>query len=124
MADSPDVLAQLGIKISTLIAGFSGGIAYYYFEGSKRIERSYVGRAVDTLVSGTIGSFMAVYLAPLALEYFHVKAEEVNIQTGAGFLVGLTGIHLGHGLIRLAAAWSKNPFVITRKLPGGGPPSP
>jgi len=118
MADAPDLLAQLGIKVSTLVAGFSGGIAYYYFEGSKRIERSYVGRAVDTLVSGTIGSFMAVYLAPLALEYFHVKAEETNIQTGAGFLVGLTGIHIGHGLIRLAAAWSRRPFLPSRDNPG------
>lgn len=106
-----DLFTQLGIKVSTLIAGFSGGIAYYYFEGSKKIQRSYVGRTVDTLVSGTVGSFMAVYLAPLFLLYFNFEPTDVNIQTGAGFIVGLTGIHIGHGLIRLAAAWSKNPFI-------------
>lgn len=111
----PDLLSQLGIKISTLIAGFSGGIAYYYFEGSKKIERSYIGRALDTFVSGTIGSFMAVYLAPLFLRYFNFE-DDVSIQTGAGFIVGLTGIHIGHGLIRLAAAWAKNPFAPKRSL--------
>ena len=114
MTEPVDLLAQLGIKISTLIAGFSGGIAYYYFEGAKKIQRSYAGRAVDTIVSGTVGSFMAVYLAPLFLRYFDFEPSDVSIQTGAGFLVGLTGIHIGHGLIRLAAAWSRNPFLPKR----------
>lgn len=111
MIDQNDLLAQLGIKISTLIAGFSGGIAYYYFEGSKRVQRSYFGRVIDTLVSGFVGSLMAVYVAPLILYYWKVPPNEINIQTGAGFIVGLTGIHIGHGIIRFVAGWSRNPFI-------------
>ena len=115
MADPIDLLAALGIKVSTLIAGFSGGIVYYYLEGSKKIEKSYAGKAFDTFVSGFVGSVMAVYVAPLGLLWFKVPSDAVEIQTGAGFVVGITGIYIGHGVIRLAANWSKNPTIPGRK---------
>lgn len=120
MIDPNDTLAGLGIKVSTLIAGFSGGLMYYYLEGSKKVEKSYIGRALDSFVSGVMGSLMAVYVAPLILHYWQVDPTAVEVQTGVGFLVGMTGIFIGHGIIRIMANWAKNPFIPGKFTPPNG----
>lgn len=115
MIDPTDQLAVLGIKVSTMIAGFSGGLVFAYLEGTKKINESRGKRILDSITSGIIGSIMAVYIAPLGLLWFRVSEDALEIQTGAGFITGMTGIYIGHGLIRIAAGWSKNPTLPGRE---------
>jgi hypothetical protein len=102
-------LALLGIKTSTLIAGFSGGLAHHYLVGGKKMNLSRFGRTLDAFASGGVGSFFAVYLAPLFLHYYKFPRNDVEISTGVGFVVGIIGLYIGHGLIRLAAGWADKP---------------
>lgn len=104
-------LALLGIKTSTLIAGFSGGLAHHYLVGNKKVAKSALGSALDALASGGVGSFFAVYLAPLVLHYYKFPKDDVEISTGVGFVMGVVGLYIGHGLIRLAAGWADKPTL-------------
>lgn len=104
-------LALLGIKTSTLIAGFSGGLAHYYLKGGSKVEKSRIARAFDAMAMGGVGSFFAIYIAPLVLRYYKFPKDEVEISTGIGFIVGLTGLYIGHGLVRLAAGWAEKPSL-------------
>jgi Na+/H+ antiporter NhaC len=104
-------LALLGIKTSTLIAGFSGGLAHYYLVGGKNVAKSPTARALDALMMGGVGSFFAIYIAPLVLHYYSFPREDVEISTGIGFIVGLTGLYIGHGIVRLAAGWAEKPSI-------------
>lgn len=106
-----DQLALLGIKTSALIAGFSGGLSHYYLKGAHKTDRSLGWRIMDAMTMGGVGSFFAMYLAPLAVKYYNLDKTDLEITTGVGFIVGMLGVYIGQGLIRFAAGWAEKPTL-------------
>jgi hypothetical protein len=108
-----DALSQLGIKLSTLVSGFAGGMFYYYINGSKQSKINLVQTVLEAVISGMMGGIFAVYMTPLAMWYFSIP-NSVEISAGAGFVVGLIGFVAGRGIVRLVEKWAKDPYIPTK----------
>lgn len=105
-----DPLDKLGIKLYLLIAGFAGGIV----AGSLRQPRDgdrWHNRVIDTVISAIVGSLMSVYLAPFAIHWWNLPTSDISIQTGIGFLFGITGMVVASGIMKYAHQWARNPHI-------------
>jgi len=77
------VSATLGIKLSTTIAGFAGGVVSLAF-----IQNLNRTQAIGAVVVGTL---TAAYLTPAALEHFNLGPE---LNNGAAFVIGLCAMSI------------------------------
>ncbi len=93
----------LGVKLSLLVSGILGGVV-----------RPMV------LGGGWMASFFSAFAGGVASAYFTVpitysKMNYLDIPEGTvGFIVGLTGMSLCEGIIRIGRIWARKPV-----LPGG-----
>ena len=75
--------SYVGINTLLLLAGLAGGVvSLSYIKPLNKIQ------ACTAVLSGAL---MANYLTPLALWWAKIPQE---FELGAGFLIGLTGMHL------------------------------
>jgi hypothetical protein len=77
------VTATLGLKLSTTLAGFAGGVVSLAF-----IQNLNRTQAVGAVVVGTL---TAAYLTPAALEHFNLGPE---LNNGAAFVIGLCAMSI------------------------------
>ncbi|PMQ04178.1 hypothetical protein DyAD56_15935 [Dyella sp. AD56] len=77
------VSATLGIKLSTTIAGFAGGVVSLAF-----IQNLNRTQAIGAVVVGTL---TAAYLTPAILEHFNLGPE---LNNGAAFVIGLCAMSI------------------------------
>lgn len=88
---SDDWLSQIGIHVSDLVAGFSGGIVNAFV-----FKRSDPASIVGSVV---VGSLTANYLSEPIGHY-------VGTSGGASaFVVGLAGMAICQGIIEAAKGW-------------------
>jgi ABC-type xylose transport system permease subunit len=88
---SDDWLAQLGIHVSDLVAGFSGGIVNAFV-----FKRSEPWAIVGSVV---VGSLTANYLSQPVGHY-------IGTSSGASsFIVGLAGMAICQGIVEAAKSW-------------------
>lgn len=76
MADDPGVLANVGIRVSSLFAGFAGGLV-----GAWADEKAGLG---TWIAYACCGGLTANYLAPSAMHFMPSWLSE----GGVGFIVG------------------------------------
>lgn len=88
----------LGIKWSTMMAGFSGSMVSLSYE--KKLQ---VWQMLLFLVSGMAA---AMYLTPLTALYFKLPEATEN---AVAFLIGLTAMNVLPGLIKLSRRFSSHP---------------
>ena len=85
----------LGIKISTMIAGFIGALISLSFSDEKHESRiDNIKRSLIKLLGGTA---CASFVAPLALSYYKFSQE---LESAASFIVGIIGMNLAAWLYR------------------------
>lgn len=79
----------LGIKISTLVAGFIGALISLSFSEPKlqSAKQAFTKGAVKLLG----GTACASFVAPLALSYYKFSPE---LESAASFIIGIIGMNL------------------------------
>lgn len=116
----PDPIAFLGVKVVHIVAGLMGGMV----RAITRPDISW-GRRVGT---GIVGALVAGYGTPIAAPMIwhwlpdHVTARLTygEVEGLAGFVLGLTGLSLADGAVRMAREWRDNPTFPPRFPPPKG----
>ena len=89
------VTGAIGIKLSTMIAGFAGGVVSLAFvQGLTRTQ------AVMAVV---VGALSAAYLTPVVVAKLGISPE---LQNGAAFVIGLCAMNAIPGVKKAASIWA------------------
>ena len=102
----PEPLQTLfGVKLAHLVAGFFGGLV-----------RSIINpqRSMAYTVGATIcGTFTAGYLTPIAVPLVnrYLGSSAVGFEGAVGFLMGLCGLAIAEGFVKLARRWKDDPTL-------------
>ena len=91
---SEPITTALGIKVSTLVAGFAGGLVSMAFMPPSAPKS-------QVFFSVLVGCLSAGWVTPLALYKFDFPPQ---IENGIGFLIGLTAMSLIPYILRIAKA--------------------
>lgn len=101
------LLAAIGINPAHFFAGLAGAIVRIAIQGKK---------FTFEVVSGAFaGSLCAVYLAPLVARWLGLDLLDAAANSGLAFVLGMIGLSIAEGLVRVAQRWAANP-----KLPKVG----
>ena len=101
------LFAFLGIKSSHAVGGVAGGTVRYLIVG---------GNYLAGLASATVGLITAAWLTPsfyFAFIKFYPTWNDPSMEGSIGFLLGLTGMVICEGFMKLARRWAANPSVPT-----------
>lgn len=93
-----------GIKLAHLVAGFFGGLVRAIIHP----ERSWAYTLGATIVGALTAGYLTPVVMPLAHRYF---GDDPSLGGSVGFLVGLCGIALTDGIVKLAKRWRENPTI-------------
>lgn len=109
-----DPLQQIiGIKLAHLVGGFFGGVVGALVDGGTWLTQS-------TII--VVGTLTAAKLTPLALKVIEIYLGPTytgqEIDGGITFLVGLTGMLICKGFLKMAGIWARRPRL---PLPGPQP---
>lgn len=93
--DSTGLFDLLGVKLSTLVAGFAGGIVSLAFlQGLSRPQ------AIGAVVVGTLS---AAYLTPFAVDKLGIAP---TLQNGAAFVIGLCAMSIIPAVQKGVTVWA------------------
>lgn len=94
-------LAGIGINVSHLIAGLAGAFVRTVIQGKKLTWE---------VVSGSfVGAFCAIYMTPLLMKWAELNQADGDLNNGIAFAIGMLGVSLAEGAVRLAQRWASNP---------------
>ena len=94
-------LTSIGINPAHLFAGAAGALVRVYIQG-KRFTWEVAGGAFG-------GAVCSVYLSPLIAQWLSITDAAAN--GGLGFVIGMIGLSLAEGVVRLAQRWANNPRI-------------
>jgi hypothetical protein len=102
----------LGLSLTHLAAGAIGGVV----RGLTRPEQSWLRRTAGAIAGAFASGFGTPVVAPIVAAWLNGYGAPAEAVAGVtGFLLGLTGLSICEGAIRLADRWKQNP-----KLPSLG----
>jgi hypothetical protein len=93
-------LASMGIDPAHFTAGFAGAFVRSVIQG-KRLTASSISYVL-------VGALCATYVSPLIVLYGGIAATP-----GLAFGIGLIGMSLAEGVVKLAHRWAANPKIPT-----------
>ncbi|KAB2863786.1 MAG: hypothetical protein F9K43_18635 [Bauldia sp.] len=109
MPQPPD-LSYFGVNLLHFVAGAIGGL----IRGLSRPDQGWPRRAVASLIGAFTAGYGTPVVAPVAIAQLAGYGVTVDAAAGLiGFLLGLAGLSICEGVIRLARRWRDNP-----RLPG------
>jgi len=94
------ILASVGIDPSHFIAGLAGAFVRSVIQGRK-LTFSLISYVL-------VGALCATYATPLVVLYLSIAATP-----GLAFGIGLIGMSLAEGIVKLAHRWASNPKLPT-----------
>lgn len=89
-------LTSIGINPAHLIAGIAGAVVRAVIQGKKL--------TLDLISYVLVGALCATYLTPVVVMYFGIAATN-----GLAFGIGLIGMSIAEGAVKLAQKWAANP---------------
>jgi hypothetical protein len=95
-------LIAIGINPTHLAAGLAGSVV--------RAMLTKARSKWEMFSVSIVGMFCATYLTPIIVKWIALDADTTN---GVAFGIGLIGMSLAEGFVRMAQNWSVNP-----RLPG------
>lgn len=96
----------LGVNLVHLAAGGIGGIV----RALTRPEQSWRRRSIGAVVGAFVAGYGTPFAAPIAVSLFsHLGATADTAAGLVGFVLGITGLSLSEGAIRLAERWKRDP---------------
>ncbi|NTF34272.1 hypothetical protein [Rhizobium skierniewicense] len=100
-------LVSVGINPAHFFAGAAGALVRVAIQGKKFTFEIFTGAFA--------GSLCAVYLAPLVARWIGLNPIDAAANGGLAFVLGMIGLSIAEGLVRVAQRWAANP-----KLPRVG----
>lgn len=97
-------LTSIGINPAHLIAGIAGAIVRAVIQGKKLTW--------DLISYVLVGALCATYLTPVVVMYFGIAATN-----GLAFGIGLIGMSIAEGAVKLAQKWAANPKLPKNTTP-------
>ena len=97
-------LTSLGINPAQLFAGLSGAFVRTV------IQREPLTWAIVS--ASIVGALCAVYFTPIIGVWLGLNLAEVAINNALAFGIGMIGMSLAEGLVRLAHNWAQNPRIM------------
>lgn len=94
-------LVSIGVNPSHLFAGLAGAFV--------RAVMTRSNSFIEAITGGFAGTACAVYLTPLVIKYLGIIPVDVALNNGIAFGIGLIGVYLTEGFIRIAQRWAANP---------------
>lgn len=95
------LLASVGIDPSHLFAGLSGAFTRTVIQGK---------RLTWEIISGSfVGALCAIYLSPMIGRWMGLELTDIAVNNGLAFAIGMIGLSLAEGLVRIAQRWANNP---------------
>lgn len=94
--------AAIGINPTHLSAGLAGSLV-----------RAIVLKArskLELMSTGLVGTLCASYFTPIIVKWIEMDPDTTN---GVAFGIGLIGMSLAEGFLRMAHKWSENPQLPT-----------
>lgn len=92
----------LGIKAPHLLAGALGGLVRVL----SRPEEGITRKIFTTMVGAIVAGYATSPVTGIALNYLSAyHLDEASIAGSVGFLLGLTGLSICEGIIRIAQRW-------------------
>ncbi|WP_057466129.1 hypothetical protein [Pseudovibrio sp. POLY-S9] len=108
---SDPLYAFLGIKLVHVSAGFFGGLVRAIVSSREERDGSrlmWISRSVGTAIVGALfAGHLTPIVAPAISAWFGAQGE--GVEGATGFVLGLCGLALSEGLIKLARRWRENP---------------
>jgi hypothetical protein len=101
------MLELLGIKLSSLWAGFCGSSVYLV-----SVQRLGAFRMFTSVGASML---CAVYVSPLVAEFMKLN---VRLEVGVAFIIGLTTMAIVPGLLKSASKASSDPLATIKKYRG------
>lgn len=98
-------LIAMGIEPAHLHAGLAGGIVRSLLSPFRNLFEMFAG--------GAVGLFSAIYVTPLILFWLGIPSTELQLANAVAFGIGIIGMSLAEGLIRMAQRWSEKPALPT-----------
>ncbi len=95
------LLVWLGINPSHLAAGAAGAVVRSLLaKGASKWEK---------ITGGFVGMLCAGYLTPLVVQWMGLDTSQISTINAVGFGIGLVGLSLAEGAVRMAQNWSEKP---------------
>lgn len=96
-------LASIGLNPSHIFAGLAGAFTRTVVQGKKLTWE---------IVSGSIvGTLCAAYMTPIVASWLVALGFDLQSTNGIAFGIGLIGMSIAEGLVKLAQKWSQNPVI-------------
>ncbi|WP_068312581.1 hypothetical protein [Polycladidibacter hongkongensis] len=102
---SDPIQALLGLKIMHLIAGLCGGLV--------RVIVHPRASLANTIGATVVGALVAGYLTPVVAPVLErwLGPTDAGVEGATGFMLGMCGLALSEGLIKLARRWRDDPTL-------------
>ncbi|WP_018897158.1 hypothetical protein [Rhizobium sp. 2MFCol3.1] len=101
MRDLSTYLESLGINPTYFAAGVAGASVHAIISEGKTKWEAISGALVGTLC--------AIYLTPLVVGWMGLDGSQVSTTNAVAFGIGIIGLRLAEGAVRMATDWSKKP---------------
>lgn len=102
-------LASVGLDAAALFAGLSGAVTTIYRTDRKLSIKETTGMLL-------VGMFAAGYLTPIISKWLNVSGP---MQNALSFLIGMTGMHLVGGMLKIGRRFEKDPIQTARDIKEG-----
>jgi hypothetical protein len=96
-----DLWNEIGIRVGSVVAGLVGGVL-----SLSMLPRLTFRKAVTAVLGG---GACAAYGTPLAVEYLGIASR--NLENGLAFVLGVVGMNLLGGAMKLSDRWRKEPSL-------------
>ncbi|PLW79056.1 hypothetical protein [Cohaesibacter celericrescens] len=95
----------LGIKLAHLVAGFFGGLVRAIIHPDRSVTYTIGATIVGALFSG--------YMTPVAMPLVdrYLGYSDPSVGGSVGFMLGLCGLAISDGVVKLAKRWRDNPTI-------------
>lgn len=98
-------LISIGVNPTHLTAGLSGSLVRSLLtKGKSRWE---------VLTGSLVGTLCAVYMTPIVIQWFSFDITQISSINGIAFGIGMIGMSLAEGAVRIAQRWANNPRLPT-----------
>jgi len=97
-------LTALGINPAQLFAGLSGAFVRTV------IQREPLTWALAS--ASMVGALCAIYLTPIIGLWLGLNLTDLAMNNALAFGIGMIGMSLAEGLVRMAHNWSRNPRLM------------
>lgn len=98
------LFASLGINPSHMVAGLAGAFVRTVVQGNRM--------SWEILLGSVVGAICAIYLTPIVGTWLALDLANLAMNNGLAFAIGMIGMSLAEGLVRLAQRWAENPRLM------------